>query len=36
MVGVTGGTSVGIGVVDVGGIFVGDGVANEGNGCDDI
>ena len=33
---VAGGTSVGVGVVDVRGIFVGDDVANDGNGCDGI
>ena len=32
--GVTGGTAVGVGIVDEGGVFVGDDVVNDGTGCD--
>ena len=35
VVGVTGGAAIGVGVVDEGGIFVGDGVVNGGTDCDD-
>ena len=34
VVGVTGGTAVGVGVLDEGGIFVGDDVVNDGIDCD--